>query len=376
MKILKIVSSILIAGICLWIVGCSSGLKAFQRGDYFLACENAVSRLRSKPDNEKARVALSRAYPLALENALREINNIANTKSIRNYERIITLYNRMNKLADEINRCPAALTLIPYPREFYNERQQAVNTATQLLYDEGEKALSFGTLESARLALDYFIRANRYSSGYRDVQYKIEQARYEATLRVIVVRPLLPRNYQINANFFYDRLMSEITRNTYRHLVRFYTPEEAIAERMNNPHQLLELNFENFVVGNSRETSKTVDMKRDSVELRISRDGQKIYGTVRARYITHRVEIISSGTLRVRTIDPVNRRTFNNKSFSGRHVWSTEWASFTGDERALNNSQKAMVGRRRQLPPPPQDLFADFANPLYAKATEYINAIY
>lgn len=380
MQLSSLFSKIAIIGLFLWLTSCASGLKSFQRGDYYRACEEAVSRLRNKPDHEDARIALVNAYPLAVENAKCDINNIIDLKDFRNYEQIIAIYDQMNYLANEIRHCPAALKLVPQPAEYYKERQQAVQAVTQMLYDQGEKALNYGSLEQARVALDYFQRANRYTPGYKDVRNKIEQARYEATLRVVVTRPMLPRNYSLSADFFYDKLMNEITRNTYRHLVRFYTPEEASADRMNNPHQILELHFEDFTVGNTRETSNTVELTRDSVLVgsTTNRNGTKqdVYGTVKAKLTTFRVEIISAGVLGMRIIDGNNGRVLNHKDFAGRYVWASEWASFNGDERALNKAQKALVEKRRMSPPPPQDLFAGFANPLYAQATEYISSIY
>src|SRR5665647_3809088 len=52
--------------ICLLLLSCSSGKKAFERGDYFNATLQAVNRLRSNPNSEKALQAVKDSYPMSI----------------------------------------------------------------------------------------------------------------------------------------------------------------------------------------------------------------------------------------------------------------------------------------------------------------------
>lgn len=380
MRILILICQIFTVSLCLWLTGCASGKGALQRGDYYRACEEAVNRLRSNPNHKDATNVLSSAYPLAQKTLIKDVEKITVYNNIFDYERVIGACDQMNKLADDIIHCPAALAIVPHPKEYYDEKRQVINVAVAILYGYGMKALEAGSVEQARSALNYFQQVKRYSPDYEDVDNKLEQSRYEATLRVIISRPLLPPNYQISANFFYDKLMNEITNTPFLHLVRFYTPEEATKNRMTSPHQILELHFEDFIVGNSRETSNTIELKRDSVVLGtvdgVNRRKQNVYGTVKAKYTMFHMEIISGGILGIRIINPDNGRVLSHKDFAGKYVWISEWASYNGDERALNPDQLALSDKHRLLPPPPQDLFAAFADPLYEQVFRYIKSIY
>lgn len=380
MRTPALVSKIFPFIMCLLLAGCASGIKSYQRGDYYQACEEAVNRLRSSPNNGDARTALMNAYPLAKANAERDIATLTAAGDLASYEKAVSVYDRMGRLADDIRHCPAALALIPNPSDYAAERLAAARTTARLAYDAGAKALAFGTLEKAREAYDCFVRAERYAPGYKDVQEKIAQARYDATLRVIVMRPQLSTKYQLNGDFFYNRLMTDITKRTYKYLVRFYTPEEAAAEGMANPHQILELNFVDFTVGNTREVSNTTDLTRDDVEVATTMGPngvkQPVKGTVKAKYTSNRIEVISQGTLGMRTMDAFTGRVLIQKNHSGKYVWEAEWATFNGDERALTSAQLALTKKRAQTPPPAQDLFSNFANPLYKNCTDYISAAY
>ncbi|HZH73912.1 MAG TPA: hypothetical protein VFD91_15555, partial [Mariniphaga sp.] len=60
-------SILLLSFVAIIFTSCSSGKKAFQQGDYFIAVSKAVDRLRSSPDNKKAATVLDEAYRYALE---------------------------------------------------------------------------------------------------------------------------------------------------------------------------------------------------------------------------------------------------------------------------------------------------------------------
>lgn len=366
---------------CLWFAGCASdGLKSYQRGDYYQACEEAVNKLRGKPDSAEARTALFSAYPLACAATQREIEGLGSASDLAGYERVVAACDRMDKIADDIFQCPAAFALVPNPVRYADARRSAADVAARMAYEAGVQALAAGTMAKAREALDFFTRADHYAPGFRDVRTLIEKARYEATLRVLVTRPQLTLKYQLNGEFFYNRLLAEVAEKTDKYFVRLYTPEEAATEGMSNPHQILELNFLDFTVGNTREVNNTTDLSRDNVEVGATTgaDGSKqaVRGTVKARFTSSRLEIISQGVLLLRIVEAANGRVLVEKKYPGKYVWVSEWASFNGDERALNGDQIAMTKRRRQSPPSAQEMFKNFADPLYHDVTRYIVSTY
>jgi hypothetical protein len=358
---------------------CSTGRRALQQGDYYDAAIKAIERLRGDPANAKAVETLRDAYPLAVADAERRAARAPATRDLRVLEGNISLYQRMNSLAEEILHSPGARKVIPVPKVYEREARETMDLVGELYYEQGMAALAAGTLESARAAYDAFSRTAHYTPGYRDVNVQLEKARLMGTLRVVVTRPLTPSRYEVDAAWFYDQLMAEVTSRTYRNLVRFYTPEEADAERMNDPHQVLVLDFADFTVGNSATSRNTREYSRDSVLMGTTTIGgqkQNVYGTVKAKYTVDRLEIISQGVLTVRILDGNTQRVANQKAFPGRSVWFSEAASFNGDERALSKQQLSVVGRRLQPVPPPQELFRSFAVPLYAQASAYIGTMY
>ncbi len=371
-----ILSAVVLAA---FVSSCSSGIKALQSGDYYDAVLKSVERLRSDPGNKKARAALAQAYPLAVADGERQAALAPASRDVRTLENNIKIYTRLNRLSEEIYRCPAAMSVIPAPREYRNELRETMDLVGPLYYEQGMAALAVGTLDAAREAYDCLSRTAHYTPGYKDVAHQLDRARYAATLRVVVTSPVTPGRYQLDAMWFYDKLMSEITAATYRNLVRFYTSHEAKAERMTNPHQVLYLDFADFTVGNTAQNNNTVELVRDDVVVgttTVNGQKQNVMGTVKAKYTSHRMEIISQGILTLRITDGYSSRVLYQKALPGKSVWASEWASFNGDERALSSQQLALTHKKQLALPSHQELFHSFASPLYAQASSFIGYTY
>lgn len=357
---------------------CSSGYKAYKKGDYFKATVDAVDKLKSSPSNEKASFVLSKTYPMALQTAKREINNAKLSNQPGNYEQIVEKYEQLNFLASTIYGCPAALEIIKQPEEFITELSDAKNTAAAQTYEMGLKNLETGTLQSARIAYNQFLRTNNYVYGFSNVLKLIEEARFQGTMRIVVEKPQTSMRYQYSADFFSSNLIAEITRTLEKRMIQFYNYDNYAASFNEKPHQYLVLNFEDFSIGNIFDSQQTIDLKKDSVHVGYANiNGKKVdvYNTVTARLTTFRREIKSGGILSVKIFDQQNRM-IEQRNFSGEYVWYTSWAKFNGDERALTSQQKRLCELQPVMAPSQQYLFTEFTKPIYSQAVNYIKQFY
>ncbi|MCO6463662.1 MAG: hypothetical protein J5I52_05885 [Saprospiraceae bacterium] len=359
--------------------GCSSSKKSLERGDYYKATMQAVEHLRTSPGSKKSKEVLLKAYPLAKSASLRKIQEAIELKSLNKYSITADEYIALNTMADAIFHCPKALELIPTPQKYNKELGEVLPKAAEESYNLGLDQLKQHTIYSAREAYYLFVKANDYVPGYKDVNKMIEDALYEATLKVCVQKPMTPGQYQLTADFFYNNLMSKIAGVTRDKFIRFYTYEEAKNEGLKSPDQILLLNFEDFSVGNMVESKNTYEVTKDSVLVgttTINDKKQDVYGTVKAKFTNYKREVISQGILSVQIMDANNNRVLEHNSFPGKYVWVNEWASFNGDERALNDDQKKKVNSVSLMPPPHQDLFIQFTKPIFDQTVSFVNRFY
>jgi regulator of RNase E activity RraB len=142
--------------------------------------------------------------------------------------------------------------------------------------------------------------------------------------------------------------------------------------------QVLQLNFDDFIVGQTYVKEKIEDIKRENVKIGETRDSARkaIYGTVTGKLTTFEKTITSTGLLDFQIIDLVTNKVINHEKMPGTDVWVDTWGTYRGDERALTDNDKALLNRKESRPPAPQDLFLAFTNPIYNQLTQKVNSFY
>jgi len=357
---------------------CTSGKKAFEEGDYYTAVLQAVDRLRKNPDHKKSRETLKKAYPLAIKYYESQIRNLQLSEDRFVSGRMYDTYMKLNNLNDEINRSPGALRVIPNPKSYYQELSQYREMAAEERYQAGMEALELNTRESAKEAHYHFQQANSYVPNYKDVNDKMEEAMWMATLKVIVEQVPTPTlQYQISVNFFQEKIEEFLFHFDGNQFVRFFPSTTDIVKQ---PDHILVVAFEDFSVGNTNNFQHSQEISRDSVVVGTVTmdDGTKrdVLGTVKATYTEFKREVISNGIVTMRILDGFSEQVIVHEKFPGEFVWTSYWGNFKGDERALTSEQIAICNNEPAMPPPPQQLFVEFTKPIYQQITGHIRNYY
>ena len=103
---------------------------------------------------------------------------------------------------------------------------------------------------------------------------------------------------------------------------------------------------------------------------------RKVYGTVKATVHVFTKSLTSAGVLDFKIIDAHSQRVLSQEKMPGEFVWYTEWGYFNGDERALDDYFLEVVKMKEAYPPPPQDLFVAFTQPIFGQVTQKIRNFY
>lgn len=362
-------------------VQCSSGKKAFEKGDYYSAVIKSVNRLRQNPDHKKSKETLKAAYPMALSQLEMDAARILSSTDQFKHCEALERYEMVNQLHDDIRRCPGALRVIPNPKSAHSKTNELKQYAADERYKAGIAALERGTRASAKDAYYHFLDAKEYVSNFRDVDDKIAQARYEATLRVLVEKIPVPAMYSLSNDFFQEQLQQYLNGNYGGNpFVEFYNWDEARNMDENMFDHYLQMEFENFVIGQTFLSKDTETFSRDSVVVGTVtlEDGTSVdaYNTVSAQLTSWKKETLSNGVMALRIFDVRNDRMLNSRRFDGNYLWVSQWGSFNGDERALDDDQLVLCNQSEVNPPPPQQLFVEFTKSIYDQLTRELSSFY
>jgi hypothetical protein len=360
--------------------GCSSGKKAFERGDYYGAVMKSVNRFRQNPDHSKSIEALQAAYPLAVEYYESEAQNEIASNSNFKWKNAIQSYNSINTLYEAIRQCPACKKAVPNPKNYYAEIGPLKEKAADESYNAGITSLMKGNRDEAKKAYFNFYDAQSFVPGYKDVVEYLDKAKFEATLKVIVEQIPVPARYNLSGGFFQDKVEAFLHNNyTDQTFIKFYTPEEAKSVNLPYADQIMRIQFDDFSVGNSVLREKEETVTKDSVkvgEAKIEGKTVPVYNTVKAKLTTYRKELISNGLLSMIVVDAKTNGVLTTRKFTGEFVWVSQWARFNGDERALSDDQLRICKLREQQPPHPQDLFLEFTKPIYNQLIPAVRGFY
>lgn len=362
------------------ISSCSSGKKQFEKGNYEASISTAVNRLQKSPGNKKATETLQRAYPLAKKLHLTRIEQLKVSQDRFKWDQIATSYSNLNKMYEEIWRCPACIEVLPGVKNYRSEYEISANRAADERYDAGLEELAKGDRESAILAYRHFQRVQQLKPNHRDTPRKLEESKYAATLKVVVDQiPVHSRSLGLSHLFFQNQLYEFVERGGFNEFVRLYSPAEADRERLDQPDHVIVMQFDDFVVGQTYFKESSRQIAKDSVVVgSVEIDGKKknVYGSVEAEYTEYSKYLNSNGQLDLRIYDGRTDRILYQRKMTGSYRWLSEWANYKGDKRALTEEELERADQREATSPPPQFLFEQFCGPIYDQAVGHIRSFY
>lgn len=374
------IGPVLLFSLVALVSACSSGKKAYERGDYYSAVMKSITRLRQNPDHSKSMATLRDAYPLAVDYFVSQAKNEIASNSAFKWKNAIQSYNTINQLYEQLRQCPGCLKVIPDPKNFYAEIGPLKEKAAEESYNAGIAALMKGTREDAKKAYFNFADAQSFVPGYKDVISYMDKALYEATLRVVLEQIPLPPRYNLSGGFFQDKVEEFLHTNySEKNFIRFYTPAEAQSEKLEDADQILRIQFDDFSIGNTALKEKEETVTRDSVKVgEVKMEGKlvPVYNTVKAKLVTTRKEVLSSGLLSMVIVDARTNGVLAHEKFTGEYLWMNAWGRFNGDERALNEQQLRLCRQKEVQPPGAQELFLEFTKPIYNKLIPSLRGFY
>jgi hypothetical protein len=362
------------------ISACSSGKKQLAKGNYETSIDLAVNRLRSSPGNRRAEETLKEAYSLAKKMHLNKVNQLQASTEPFKWDQIASSYDELNRIYEQVERCPACMDALPRITSYRNEFNDAAIFAADERYKAGLIELAKGTRESAILAYRHFERAGYLQTNYKDTSFKMKEARDYATIKVLVDQiPVHSRRFSLSHEFFQNQVNVLLHSERLSEFVQFYSPVEADRAGLTQPDHVVVMQFDDFVVGQTLIKESTRMLKRDSVivgQVEVNGKQKDVYGTVEAELTSYTKFINSGGLLDMRIIDLRTDRILFQQKMPGEYRWVSEWASYKGDKRALSSEELEMAKSREAPSPDPQYLFEQFCKPIYSQAVDNFRRFY
>jgi hypothetical protein len=350
---------------------------AYNRGEYYKATLQAVKRLRTAPDNEKAITMVKKSYPMAIDYYRRQIDGIAASNTPDKFLKISDQYKKLNILANEISRCPAALDAVKPVVYFDEQLQKAEEMAINEQYRFATSLLNSKNIYDAREAYEKLRWVKNAAPTYKNIDEQLVIAKDLATLKVIVEQlPDKNTNYEINTREFYIQIYNSLVKQASDGFIKYYQPQ--MAEELGiTPHRVVGIQIEKFIIGAIREREQNRTFTSDSISVGTYTDDDgntyNAMGIVQADAVVYSREIISNTTINV-FIEEFRGETINSQKFANEYTWNNSWASYNGDKRALPADIQKLANNNQQTPPRPQEIFIMLTEPLLNPVSMYVKS--
>lgn len=322
-----------------------------------------LERLQKNATDKEAIDLLPDAYKIALDKrkALNEANYTTLPPGDR-YMNLVKEYGVMQQMFEQINTVPAAKKVVADLWDPSVEIIKAKNNAAKEYYNQGLEYMTYDNRQAAKSAYDYFSKANRVLPGYENVRTLMTEALDRATIKVIV-RAANYYNYGWNYwgfqnDWLQNQIISDLNAQSYSG-VRFYSDFDAHSRKI-RADRVVELNFTELYVGqafNDRYTiNRSTQIQTGSTK---SNPPQPIYSNVYTKvYVTKRY-MQSRATLESRIYDQATGQNLLYDRFPGSDDWRIETATYTGDKRALEPSDWALINNSNNTITPTRAQVAD-----------------
>jgi hypothetical protein len=365
----KIYSLIILATVLMY--SCKTATKAFEKGDYEDAVELAVRKLQKDGNDAEAKAIAKNAYKEAVDKHHSIITSLNNSSSDGRFEKIYNEYRKLQHLYEAVNNSPVAKAAVN-PTDYSSYVQTYKEKTGEVYFDRGLALMDRGDKASFRQAYDAFRTAYRFKND-NTVKAKMDEAYDAAVVKVLLVTDngfnnggMYNGNYggyrnnRYNSGFgnsygstqlvqnFQDNLVRNLRYQGNSDFVKFYTDWDA---RSNNvqPDEIMEMQLGRLDIGRYYDETNTRDVSNRVVVRQIVYKPDSVvseYATVYGRITTTRRIYLSEGDLNIVSRDASGKYLWNDV-VRGEHRFVTEFASFSGDERALSASDRALINNSR-----------------------------
>lgn len=176
--------TLLILSIALSIItACKSSSKHLAKGDYDAAMQKSAKKIMKDAGDFEEVDVFNDAYRMAYIQDNAEVTRLKKQGNPANWATLFTIYTRMNKRQILAESLP--VVGINYEKQdFITEIENARVKAAEYAYAKGDNLLEKNDKLKAREAFGFFKEAKRFVDNFKDVDEKIELARYIGTTNV------------------------------------------------------------------------------------------------------------------------------------------------------------------------------------------------
>lgn len=368
--------------IAIFLLGaCNTSKKSIYKTTEDKELISLIKKFEKDPSNTDLKNNLSTAYNNAARIHLDKIEVYKTLTSIDRWDKIIKEYTALNNLSQIISNSSTAFRVIN-PALYSNELQNTKQSAADEYYDLGVSNLNIGDKSSARSAYYAFKKVNELMPGYKDVRQQLNRA-YESSVINVVINPVKDNTFfyssmgwnnygnNFNNDYFQRSLVNDLGGNYNKTAPAIFLTDWDANRNNIRPDWVVDLTWVNLNIPQpmmnqySRNVSRQIENGRDT-------SGKIYYQTVTATLYITRKYFNASGDMEVRITDVTTGRNITTNRYSDQFNWEEEYATYTGDSRALSSNEYSILHNNNYQIPRKEDILNQLSQRIYPQVKNRI----
>ncbi len=360
-KTMRKIYPLLLTILTLGVISCKTASKAYDKGNYDQAVDLAVKKLQKNSNDRELKGILQNAYRYAVDEHESRIRQHSNSNNELRWENMYIEYAALQQLHDAIHRSPEAMSVVR-PTDYSSYLETYRDKAADARYERGMLWMGKNDKQSYRQAYNEFQFANQFRPDDLTIRDRMLEA-YDYAVTNVVVLPMDDYRYRFNSYNEHElrNIESELLRNlqynTNNQFIKFHTQWDA-RNRNVRIDQFIDFRLSTMNMGRVKDEYSTREVSKDVVvKETVYRPDSivKEYKKVFAKITTTKRVMQSDANMLVNIRNEGGQFLWSD-NFRGDHFWTSEFATYTGDERALSEQDKELLNRHRAEPPQEQEI--------------------
>jgi len=367
-----------------------SASDAYSRADYDAAVFMLARSLQLSQDYEESQILMADAFLMANRLHTNRISELKNSGDDFRYDGMTREYQSLISLHDAVKYLPP----IRHPKsgvlleleivDYSNQLNEAKQNAAESHYVAGTTLSDSPDLEQQKAAAKQYKKALSFVAGYKDAEDRYQATR-KAGVKRIAVFPFEDLSGKFKSfgavdQYVVDEMVTSVMKDPsateFLELISRDQLDRVIAEQklglsgmvndetamevgaLLGVHEILTGKITQIIytpvqkVHRDYKESKNIVVKREKYK---NSEGKtktrKIYADVEAKVTqyTKTTKAVIKGSYKI--VDVRTSKVIKSEAFEGKSDFSTEWAVFKGDERALSYKSTKLAKKGESVAP-------------------------
>jgi len=387
----------------------SKAEKAQKRGDYYQAVLECVKSLSAKRDFEKPLMMMDDVFSKAIQSYNQKIDRFLKQEP-KNWDLIIRSYNEIIYMIDSVEKLNFLRQEIWFNssnmRDYHSELTKTKENAAHYYYDHALKLMEKDKQDSYKKAAQSFKNSQKYVPDFKDSVEMYNVCRQKAMKRIAI----LAFENKSGSNEFgaigeeiSDAIISKMLKDSdlmeYVEIISRDQIDQIVNEQKLSQSGMVEygqnvdlgkiLGVQELITGKvSRIQVSEIDevKKNESFKKRVTVDYEyytdengkekkrAIKGEVTAYAKTFKISRTANISISATLLDVESAKILYSNSINEQYKFEYEWATYTGDKRALSKKVKSLIRKDAETAPAEGEMVASLSNKVSKKLKRELTA--